>query len=144
MLANNAIVKARHDKVMKGLLFLHHYIQLRKEQSIRCSKIDHINSETHDRDVLGHDTVESISELSLLQETHYNLGRAFQELKLNHLAVEQYIKALEIAEKNDEFRTSSSLNVTREAAHNLVLIYKHSGAVDLALEVMLKHLTFDD
>mmetsp|Transcript_34276 Transcript_34276/g.49810 ORF Transcript_34276/g.49810 Transcript_34276/m.49810 type:complete len:835 (+) Transcript_34276:3-2507(+) len=144
MLANNAIVKGRHDNVIKGLLFLNHYIQLRREQSKRCHSIEQSSNETNEsRDRLGQDTVETISELGLLQETHYNLGRAYQELKLNHLAVDQYIKALEIVEKNDQFAISSSLNVTKEAAHNLVLIYKHSGAVDLALEVMLKHLTFD-
>jgi hypothetical protein len=32
------------------------------------------------------------------------------------------------------------LNVTREAAHNLVLLLKRSGATELALEVMMKHL----
>ena len=80
--------------------------------------------------------------MGLHQETHYNLGRAFQELKMNHLAVAQYTKAISLAE-NSKKLASSCLNVTKEAAHNLVLIYKQSGAFDLALEIMLKHLTFD-
>ena len=33
-------------------------------------------------------------------------------------------------------------HVTFEAAHNLVLIYRNSGATSLALDVMLKHLRF--
>ena len=37
---------------------------------------------------------------------------------------------------------TSHLHVTREAAHNLVLIYKKSGAHDLALEIMQKYLVF--
>ena len=36
----------------------------------------------------------------------------------------------------------SQLHVTREAAHNLVLIYKKSGARDHALEIMQKYLVF--
>jgi hypothetical protein len=34
------------------------------------------------------------------------------------------------------------LQVTREAAHNLVTIYKLSGAKDQALEIMQKYLVF--
>jgi hypothetical protein len=34
------------------------------------------------------------------------------------------------------------LQVTREAAHNLVIIYKISGAMDQALEIMQKYLVF--
>ena len=77
------------------------------------------------------------------------LGRAFHDIKLNHLAVIQYQNALAVADQMSSRQspsspsTRSSLNVTREAAHNLVLIYKQSGAVDLALELMLKYLTFD-
>jgi hypothetical protein len=36
----------------------------------------------------------------------------------------------------------SHLQVTREAAHNLVLIYRKSGAMDQALHIMQKYLTF--
>ena len=36
----------------------------------------------------------------------------------------------------------SHLHVTREAAHNLVLIYRKSGAKDQALEIMQKYLVF--
>ena len=32
------------------------------------------------------------------------------------------------------------MNVTREAAHNLVLIYRRSESYDLALEIMNKYL----
>ena len=77
------------------------------------------------------------------------LGRAFHDIKLHHLAVIQYQNALAVADQmssrqsSSSSSTRSSLNVTREAAHNLVLIYKQSGAVDLALELMLKYLTFD-
>jgi hypothetical protein len=36
----------------------------------------------------------------------------------------------------------SHLQVTREAAHNLVLIYRKSGAIDQALHIMQKYLMF--
>eukprot|EP01036_Dinobryon_divergens_P026028 gene26030-34630_t len=147
----------RHDCVVKGLLFLYHYINLRREHAKRLKKsrsttttstpseqpVDNSSSSSSS----SSSDVELISELGLRQETHYNLGRAFHEIKLNHLAVIQYKHALEIADQISSRQSPSlspcSLNVTREAAHNLVLIYKHSGAKNLALELMLKYLTFD-
>ena len=44
--------------------------------------------------------------------------------------------------QNTNTRYGSHLQVTREAAHNLVLIYRTSGAIDQALEIMQKYLVF--
>lgn len=130
---------------------------------------------------------ENISDEALLQEVHFNYGRAYSELKFYHLAVKHFNLALALADnnpflrgnkfniktkmnvnnenysstniemnKNDDNRCYikqnnkdlnstcyfSHLQVTRECAHNLVLIYKKSGAIDQALEVMRKYLTF--
>jgi tetratricopeptide (TPR) repeat protein len=129
---------------------------------------------------------ENISDEALLQEVHFNYGRAYSELKFYHLAVKHFNLALALADshpflrgnkyhtnrqinnnesssnsniemsKNDNNRCYikqnskdlnsscyySHLQVTRECAHNLVLIYKKSGAIDQALEVMKKYLTF--
>ena len=130
---------------------------------------------------------ENISDEALLQEVHFNYGRAYSELKFYHLAVKHFNLALALADNNpflrgNKFNIRSKINVnnennndtniemnkndnnrcyikqnnkdlnntcyfshlqvTRECAHNLVLIYKKSGAIDQALEVMKKYLTF--
>ena len=128
---------------------------------------------------------ENISDEALLQEVHFNYGRAYSELKFYHLAEKHFNLALALADNNPFLRGNkfhptcqinsensavtnvevtkndnnrcyikqnskdlnstcyySHLQVTRECAHNLVLIYKKSGAIDQALEVMKKYLTF--
>jgi general transcription factor 3C polypeptide 3 (transcription factor C subunit 4) len=63
-------------------------------------------------------------------ETRYNLGRAFDQLGLPHLAVKYYKKALAGAGGSAE---------TRLAAHNLALLYDRSGAPELAHQVLEEH-----
>ena len=41
---------------------------------------------------------EAVTHLALQQEVYYNLGRLYQEIKLNHLAVDCYNKVLKIAD----------------------------------------------
>eukprot|EP00898_Chlorokybus_atmophyticus_P003436 jgi/Chlat1/4093/Chrsp26S04008 len=84
------------------------------------------------------------------QEACYNLARAYHQLGLAHMAVPYYQRALtqdickdhmaarsEVAEGVIERRQSYDLR--REAAHNLALIYKASGAVELARQVLSQH-----
>ena len=63
-------------------------------------------------------------------ETRYNLGRAFDQLGLPHLAVKYYRKALAGAGGAVEVRL---------AAHNLALLYDRSGAPELAHQVLDEH-----
>ena len=72
------------------------------------------------------------------QEACYNLGRAAHQLGLLHVAVPFYERAL-AAQPPPK---SSSADVRREAAHNLVLIYRSTGATSIARQVMREHLTF--
>ena len=72
------------------------------------------------------------------QEACYNFGRAAHQLGLLHVALPFYERAL-AAELRPE---SSSADLRREAAHNLVLIYRHTGATGLARQVMREHLSF--
>ena len=72
------------------------------------------------------------------QEATYNLGRAAHQLGLLHVAVPLYERALAAKAPHD----SSIANLQREAAHNLVLIYRSTGAVIMARHVMQEHLTF--
>lgn len=80
--------------------------------------------------------------LGLEQEVFYNTGRVFHEVGLFNLAESMYRKALQIAADEPRIR-SSATHVTYQAAHNIILIYNTSGATSLAMDVMLKHLSFD-
>jgi general transcription factor 3C polypeptide 3 (transcription factor C subunit 4) len=71
------------------------------------------------------------------QEAAYNLGRAAHQLGLMHVAIPFYEQALALrpAERG------SATDLSREAAHNVVMIYKATGAIALAREVMHEYLT---
>jgi general transcription factor 3C polypeptide 3 (transcription factor C subunit 4) len=84
------------------------------------------------------------------QEAAYNMGRAAQQLGIMHLALDFYQKVLDtpppdtatgLLGKGKRGRPAASLDLTREAAHNMALIYRASGADELAKEVLRKYFT---
>ena len=172
--------KEKEDKIINTIEMETDYDY---EVDTSCVKNSHRNAPHADPELQS----ENISDEALLQEVHFNYGRAYSELKFYHLAVKHFNLALALADnnpflrgnkfninsksnvnnegnngtniemnKNDDNRCYikqnskdlnstcyfSHLQVTRECAHNLVLIYKKSGAIDQALEVMRKYLTF--
>lgn len=82
------------------------------------------------------------------QEAAYNIGRAAHQLGLLHLATPFYERALAAEPPPANAAPggaaasarAADLDLRREAAHNLVLIYKTTGAVALARQVMRQHL----
>eukprot|EP00644_Phytophthora_capsici_P006950 jgi/Phyca11/532820/estExt2_fgenesh1_pg.C_PHYCAscaffold_80125 len=72
-------------------------------------------------------------------EAWYNIGRAHQQLGLFHLAIPMYERVLRFFEQNPEVPPEYLL--CRETAYNLSLIYKQSGANDLARYLIAKYLT---
>ncbi|KAL9171749.1 hypothetical protein ABFS82_03G001400 [Erythranthe guttata] len=87
------------------------------------------------------------------QESLYNIARAYHHIGLVDLAVKYYEKVLAIREKdypipilpNDNpcdsgIKRPGYCDLRREAAYNLHLIYKKSGAFDLARQVLKDHL----
>lgn len=68
------------------------------------------------------------------QEAAYNVARAFHQLGLVHFAVSYYEKALTL-QPPAGYPTRSHYDLKREAAYNLALIYKASGAPYLALQL---------
>ncbi|GAV70840.1 TPR_1 domain-containing protein/TPR_9 domain-containing protein [Cephalotus follicularis] len=87
------------------------------------------------------------------QEALYNIARAYHHVGLVSLAASYYEKALAICEKdypipkilNEDTdivqdRKPGYCNLRREAAYNLHLIYRNSGAFDLARQVLKDHL----
>jgi len=74
-------------------------------------------------------------------EAAYNLGRAFHQLELLHLATEWYNRCLALLGTAREEEAAhgdadgTGADVTFECAHNLALIYEGSGAAALAARV---------
>lgn len=133
MLANHQMTKHRHDVVNKAFAFFLHYQHLRTTQPSPALGTNE------------HFTI--ISEAARRQEAFFNFGRAFHELDLFHLAMNQYEQALSLVDEFPDLLDVSDnelrLNVTRQAAFNLSLLYKKSKAPELALELMTKYLMFD-
>nr|KAJ0210758.1 hypothetical protein LSAT_V11C400208630 [Lactuca sativa] len=88
------------------------------------------------------------------QEALYNLARAYHHVGLISLAATCYEKVLAIHQKdhpipklpNDGLQPTHDLkpgycDLKREAAYNLHLIYKNSGAMDLARQLLKDHCT---
>lgn len=88
------------------------------------------------------------------QEALYNIARAYHHVGLVSLAASYYEKVIVTPEKDypipkvlyenpdlAEIRMPGYCNIKREAAYNLHLIYKSSGALDLARQVLRDHCT---
>ncbi|KAJ4713911.1 General transcription factor 3C polypeptide 3 [Melia azedarach] len=89
------------------------------------------------------------------QEALYNIARAYHHVGLLSLAASYYEKVLATKEKDYPIPKQSDKNperteskefgycdLRREAAYNLHLIYKKSGAVDLARQLLRDYCTF--
>ena len=81
------------------------------------------------------------------QESNYNLGRAAHHLGLVHIAVEYYQKCLDgIGSESVQALHGGSeppyeAGLSQEAAFNLSLIYRGTGADDLARQVLQKYVS---
>jgi len=121
------LVLNRHETFVKAMACMMRYQQDRLQRF-------------HEMTAANPTTEFDINEASIRQEILYNLGRGFEEVGLKHLAVELYEKVLFIADNTPEL--STKLNLTNEAAYNLVLIYNSSNAQPLAIQIMQKYLSF--
>ncbi|GER54884.1 tetratricopeptide repeat (TPR)-containing protein [Striga asiatica] len=87
------------------------------------------------------------------QESMYNIARAYHHVGLISLAATYYEKVLAVREKDypiprlpndnqdsDDAKNPGYCDLRREAAYNLHLIYKKSGAFDLARQVLKDHV----
>lgn len=77
------------------------------------------------------------------QEAMYNLGRAAHHLGLLHIAVQYYQKCLG---NQDTLHASGqdsapAVGLKREAAFNLSLIYRGTGADKLAAQVLKQYVS---
>lgn len=86
-----------------------------------------------------------------MQEALYNIARAYHHVGLVSLPASYYEKVLATYQRDciipgfpdhmEDWKPGHS-DLRREAAYNLHLIYKKSGAVDLARQVLRDHCTF--
>ncbi|KAI9145734.1 hypothetical protein BKA69DRAFT_1121531 [Paraphysoderma sedebokerense] len=101
----------RHMQIAQGFMFLFRYFELR-----------------------GGDNS---------QEANYNIARSFHQIGLTHLAVGYYERVLELAtrqkEQDAQDSNQDSMNLSKEAAYNLSLIYVASGNHSLAKQVLMNH-----
>lgn len=74
-----------------------------------------------------------------LHEVEFNIGRAYHQIGMLHLAIEQYKKVLSLKPPLAE-KYPSVLDLKREAAFNLHLIYKASGANEIAKMYLYKYI----
>ncbi|XP_029353094.1 general transcription factor 3C polypeptide 3 [Echeneis naucrates] len=73
------------------------------------------------------------------QESMYNLGRALHQMGLTHLAIHYYQKALTLPVKKLEGMADDQVDLRREIAFNLSLIYQASNNVEMARELINTH-----
>lgn len=119
-MCNHPLVRRRHETLLKAISCLSFYAKSRVVPVINYSK-------------------NKITSTALLQEVYYNIARVFHEIRLHHIAVNYYKLALKLADENESIQ---HLNVTFDAAHNLVLIFRKSGSMGEAYNVMNKYLSF--
>lgn len=73
-------------------------------------------------------------------EAAFNVGRAFHQLEINHLAVEWYERCLVLSMTDVGGNAKPDGGDVRfECGHNLALIYEASGARELALRIRWQH-----
>ncbi|XP_036947633.1 general transcription factor 3C polypeptide 3 isoform X1 [Acanthopagrus latus] len=73
------------------------------------------------------------------QESMYNLGRALHQMGLTHLAIHYYQKALTIPAPKLEGMPDDQVDLQREIAFNLSLIYQASGNMGMARQLINTH-----
>uniref|UniRef100_A0A667WMA2 General transcription factor IIIC, polypeptide 3 n=1 Tax=Myripristis murdjan TaxID=586833 RepID=A0A667WMA2_9TELE len=73
------------------------------------------------------------------QESMYNLGRALHQVGLAHLAIHYYQKALTLPPPKLEGIDDDQVDLRREIAFNLSLIYQASGNMEMARQLINTH-----
>lgn len=84
-------------------------------------------------------TYEKIREPEAQHEIHYNLGRLHHQFGMIHIAIHHYKEVLKFTNKYIEQYTHC-LDLKREAAYNLHLIYKKAGSLDLARKYLYDYI----
>lgn len=137
----------RHGQIVLAFSFLSRYYQIRESacgERRPPTPISPIRTTTTSTTTPL--TATNQKNLFFLQEALYNFGRAFHTINAVHLAVYFYQRVLELSKQMAQYHCDTKLlnyfDIGREAAYNLSLIYYQSGSLNLANEIMRKHLVF--
>lgn len=76
------------------------------------------------------------------QEVYYNIGRALQQLSLYSMAIPCYEHVLQMPPPMGANARVDEIDMKRETAYNLAMIYRDSGAKDLARSLLVMYCTF--
>jgi hypothetical protein len=137
----------KQDICLRGMLIFRHYTQLRRQlvdQQTQTLTTSSTSSTTQSRGEEERKRTRRrllLCEGNCLQEIFYNLALVYSQIKLTHLS-EYYLK--KVLALSEQYLTEHqlSLTLTREAAHNLVAIYRDSENEALAMETMSRYLSF--
>lgn len=80
-----------------------------------------------------------IRESEAYNEIQYNLGRLHHQFGMCHIAVHYYKQVLNFSNRLIE-KHSTHLDLRKEAAYNLHLIYKKSGNYELARKLLCDYI----
>lgn len=131
------------DKFMaaaKALIFLEQYKINRMENGRQLTLCrDRLNQDVASNGSSESSTVVEVlrKEADLCQEIEYNCGRMYHSLGMPHLATVHYYKALALQDQHPELL----LPLTRESAHNLIIILRNSKAFDEIQTLLETYLT---
>ncbi|KAM9325619.1 general transcription factor 3C polypeptide 3 [Gastrophryne carolinensis] len=75
------------------------------------------------------------------QETYYNIGRALHQMGLTYLAIHYYNQALELPPLQLEGIEEDHVDLRRDIAFNLSLIYQSSGNTEMARMLLYTYCT---
>lgn len=129
----------RHGCLVKCLGFLDKYVQLRREQGV---EEEVLKEEGREGGVPPAVTVAAAGK-AMEQEVVFNMGRAFHQAGLLHMAVPFYQDALKMFDAHGELwkrGLGDKGHVTREAAWNLVVIYTGSKNREMARGLVERYL----
>ena len=111
--AQNRRVGNRNEMVMYVVAFLDEYRRKRRKRALhKCTVV-------------------------VEQEMLYNAGRTMHQLGVLHMAEQLYLECLEVGENVPPWA-----DLRRDAAYNLVHLYKKSNSVELARDLTFRYLTF--
>ena len=147
----------RHETVFRGLAFISHYKTLRTAEAAPGDDApggaeDGDGGESNGGGGGGGAAAAAETTAVLFRRTpvppavriaeaEYNLGRAFHQLGLVHLAIPCYERALSTLD--GAVGISGAMDVRLEAAFNLAQLYRCSGGAALAREISRKYLVIE-
>jgi hypothetical protein len=150
-LCQHALVDLKPQVLVQASAFMDLYRKLRLE-SYRTSRVEKtkkihpsddiaLNKEEEEGNEEEDWNEDYANEICLQQEIHYNFGRFFLEIKLNHFSMKHFKEVLSLSDHHPQL-LRHRFSLTREAAHCLILLYQKCNMKRLALQVMKKYLTF--